>query len=256
MTTVTVAAAAAATVTVTVAAAAETVTVAAAAETVTVAAAAAAETVTVAAATWMSIYIPTIPHDVMLNGKSFGSVEDIKDFFENKLAIGNVKRVDLITKPRGNNQTISAFIHFNEWFTASDPLRDFMESNGGEYRCTGYFDYTTGENSTFYSKQNRSFDRFITFKINKNPIPEIAPMAASELNIHQLVNSLELARATIAENEARLAEQAKRIAELEEMLVVWGKITNGPMTNGPMTIAELSIDTMESTNYFNKSSYA
>ena len=206
-------------------------------------------TVTAAAATeqsWMSIYIPTIPHDVMLNGKSFGSVDDIKDFFENKLAIGNVKRVDLITKPRGNNQTVSAFIHFNEWFTASNGLREFMEKNGGEFRCTGYFDYTTGKNSGFYSKQNRSFDRFITFKINKNPIPEISPMAASELNIHQLVNSLELARVTIAENEARLAEQAKRIAELEALL---------PQTvdQGPMTIAELSVNP---TNYFNKSSYA
>jgi hypothetical protein len=217
-----------------------TATVTVAAATVTVAAAA---TVTVAAAsaqTWMSIYIPIIPHDVMLNGHSFGTVQDIEDFFKNKMVIGDVKRVDLITKPRGNNQTVSAFIHFNEWFAASDRLRDFMESNGGEFRCTGYFDYVTGENYSFYSKQNRSFDRFITFKINKNPIPEITPMAAAELNIHQLVNSLELARATIA-------EQAKRIAELEALL---------PQTadKGPMTIDELTVDPASYSNY-NRSSY-
>jgi hypothetical protein len=206
-------------------------------EAATVAAAAAAAA---SAQTWMSIYIPTIPHDVMLNGKSFGTVEDIEDFFKTKLAIGDVKRVDVITKPRGNNQTVSAFIHFNEWFTASDGLRDFMESNGGEFRCTGYFDYSSGKFSTFYSKQNRAFDRFITFKINKNPIPEITPMAAAELNIHQLVNSLELARATIA-------EQAKRIAELEALL---------PQTadKGQMTIDELTVDPVSYSNY-NRSSY-
>lgn len=210
-------------------------------------------TVTVAATvateqSWMSIYIPTIPHDIMLNGKSFGTVEDIKGFFETELAIGNVKRVDLITKPRGNNQTVSAFIHFSEWFTSSNRLRECMEKNGGEYRCTGYVDYTTGKNLGFYSKQNRSFERFITLKINKNPIPEISPMAAAELNIHQLVNSLELARATIAENEVRLAEQAKRIAELEALLPQ-------PIDQGPMTIAELSGDPANYVQY-NKSSYA
>jgi len=43
-------------------------------------------------------------------------------------------------------------------------------------------------------------------------------MEASELNIHQLVHSLELARETIANNEKLLAEQGARIAELEQLL--------------------------------------
>jgi hypothetical protein len=55
-------------------------------------------------------------------------------------------------------------------------------------------------------------------KINKTPIPEITPMDASDLNIHQLVHSLELARETIANNEKMIAEQTDRIAELEKML--------------------------------------
>jgi hypothetical protein len=55
-------------------------------------------------------------------------------------------------------------------------------------------------------------------KINKTPIPEIAPMDASDLNIHQLVHSLELARETIANNEKLIAEQNDRIAELEKLL--------------------------------------
>jgi hypothetical protein len=166
---------------------------------------------------WMSIYIPCIPHDLMLDGKSFATVEDLTVFFQEKMQVGSIKRIDLITKPRGNTNIIAAFVHFDEWFGYSTKLREYMITNG-DCKITGYFNPRTNISSKFYSSQNRAFERYLTFKINKNPIPEIAPMAAAELNVEQLVNSLELARETIAKNELLLSEQAARIAKLEEML--------------------------------------
>lgn len=189
--------------------------------------------------TWMSIYVPCIPHDLMLDGKSFSTIEDITEFFETKLCVGKVKRVDLITKPRGNTNILAAFVHFDCWYHTSNKMREFMEGPGNG-KC-GIIGYSKQENEDepvmhcrFYSSQNRSYSRYLTLKINKNPIPEITPMAASELNVHQLVHALEVARETIAQNEQRLAEQAKRIAELEQLLHMNDEISR------PMTIDELS----------------
>lgn len=185
---------------------------------------------------WMSIYLPCIPPDMMLDGKAFGTIEDVTDFFETELCVGKVKRVDLITKPRGQTNILAAFVHFDYWYQKSEKMREFMDGPGkGECRITGYF----------YSSQNRSLARYLTFKINTSPIPEIAPMQAAELNVHQLVHALEVARETMAQNEQRIAEQDKRIAELEALL-----------NNGPITIDELSIDLSRSEYMgYNKSSY-
>ena len=170
------------------------------------------------------MYVPCIPPDMMLDGKRFSTIEDVTDFFENKLCIGKVKRVDLITKPRGHTNILAAFVHFDCWYHTSEDMRKFMMGDGnGQCNIHGYFKRTNeddrGEHRNFYSSQNRSFGRYLTCKINTNPIPEIAPMLASELNIHQLVHALEVARETIAENEKRLEEQARRIAELEQEVV-------------------------------------
>ena len=167
---------------------------------------------------WMSIYIPTIPHDLMLDGKPFGTVEDFTEFFEEKRRFGKVKRVDLVTKPRGNCQVASAFIHFEEWYDSSKYFREIMTVNG-EYKCDSYVYFSPfSKVSTFYSSQNREFGRFITLKINKTPIREIEPMELSELNVHQLVDRLNTMCEQIKANEKIMAEQDARIKELESLL--------------------------------------
>ena len=170
--------------------------------------------------TWNSIYIPMIPTDLMLDDKPCNSIETLTDYFENKTCIGKVKRVDLITKPRGNYTVLAAFVQFEEWYPDSDKIRNHLNhpKSNGEFRLGGYYSKSSNRFVNFYSSQNSTYQRFITAKINKTPIPEIAPMEASELNIHQLVHSLELARETIANNEKLLAEQSARIAELEQLL--------------------------------------
>jgi len=170
--------------------------------------------------TWTSIYIPMIPQDIMLDDKTCANVDGLTDYFENKACIGKVKRVDLITKPRGNFTVLAAFVHFEQWYPDSDKIRNHLNhpKSNGEFRLGGYFDKSANRFVNFYSSQNRTYQRFLPVKINKTPIPEIKPMEASELNIHQLVHSLELARETIANNEKLLAEQSARIAELEQLL--------------------------------------
>lgn len=172
--------------------------------------------------TWNSIYIPTIPQDIMLENKSCATIEVITDYFENKACFGKVKRVDLITKPRGNYNVLAAFIHFDEWYSDSDKLRNHLNhpKTNGEFKLGGYYNKVLNKYVSFYSSQNTLYQRFLSVKINKTPIQEVAPMEASELNIHQLVHSLELARETIANNEKLIEEQAARIAELEKMMSV------------------------------------
>jgi hypothetical protein len=170
--------------------------------------------------TWNSIYIPTIPQDLMIDDISCTTVDGLTNYFENKICVGKVRRVDLITKPRGNYTLLAAFIHFDEWFPESDKMRNHLNhpKTNGEFKLGGYFSKSLNHFVNFYSSQNSSFHRFLCVKINKTPIPEIAPMDASDLNIHQLVHSLELARETIANNEKLIAEQNDRIAELEKLL--------------------------------------
>lgn len=222
--------------------------------------------------TWMSIYVPCIPPDMMLDGKAFATVEDVTDFFENKLCIGKVKRVDLITKPRGQTHILASFVHFDCWYRNSEKMREFMDGPGnGECKLYGYSKQSgedePAEHSGFYSSQNRKFGRYLTCKINKSPIPEIEPMAAAELNVHQLVHALEVARETMAQNEKLLAEQTRRIAELEAILYKCedsGPIVadSGPIVadSSPITIDELATPDIDvSGNEYmrhNKSSYA
>jgi hypothetical protein len=171
-------------------------------------------------ASWNSIYIPTIPQDISIAGKSYATIEALTDFFENKAAYGKVKRVDLITKPRGNYTVLAAFVHFDEWYPESNRMRDHLNhpNTNGEFRLGGYYDNELDSFMSFCGGQKNMLARFLTIKINKTPIPEVSPMEASELNIHQLVHSVELARETIANNEKLIAEQAARIAELEQLL--------------------------------------
>jgi hypothetical protein len=86
----------------------------------------------------------------------------------------------------------------------------------------------------------------LTFKINTSPIPEIAPMQAAELNVHQLVHALEVARETMAQNEQRIAEQDKRIAELEALI-------RGD--KGPIVTDEGQAPSSSEYMGYNKSSY-
>ena len=201
---------------------------------------------------WMSIYVPCIPHDMMLDGKAFGTIKDVTDFFdETKLCLGKVKRVDLITKPRGQTNILAAFVHFDCWYRTSDKIREFMEGPGnGECKLFGYSKQINEdapiEHSGFYSSQNRSFGRYLTFKINTSPIPEITPMQAAELNVHQLVHALEVARETMAQNEQRIAEQDKRIAELEALIRV---------DEGPIVTDEGQAPSSSEYMGYNKSSY-
>ncbi len=154
--------------------------------------------------TFTSIYIPNLPEDLMLSGRSISYASDWKYFFEIQFPLGVVKRVDIATRPHRSGRHIRcAFVHFEQWNSPfSDEIR-WQMANNSDLRL-----YGPHEQARFYSATNSAFDRFITLKVNKAPIAEVSALEAEQMNIHQLVDNYKRL-------EAKLAEKDTKIAELE-----------------------------------------
>jgi hypothetical protein len=162
-----------------------------------------------------SLYIPTLSSDLMLNGKPFCTEEAIKHFFENLYLFGKVSRVDIATRPVSSGTHMKcAFVHFEEWYAYGERYRGALLSSEGTlrfYDAAFYNDDGTGQRHRFYSPSTGQY-RFIVVKINRTPIPEIAPLAAEQMNVHQLVDNYKRLEKKLAEMEAKLAE-ATTLAE-------------------------------------------
>jgi hypothetical protein len=116
----------------------------------------------------------------MLSGRSISNASEWKYFFEIQFPMGVVKRVDIATRPhRGGGHIRCAFVHFEQWNSPfSDGIR-WQMANNSDLRL-----YGPHEQARFYSATNRSFERFITLKVNKAPIAEVSALEAEQMNIH------------------------------------------------------------------------
>ena len=159
---------------------------------------------------FMSIYIPNLPEDLMLNGRHVTNESELKYFFEMQFPLGIVKRVDIATRPhRTGSHVRCAFIHFEKWHTFADTIRITLV-NKGEIRLYGPY-----PNCNFYSSTNRSFERFITLKINMAPIVEVPALEVENMNVHQLVDNYRRIEKQLAEQTKLADDRLRRICELE-----------------------------------------
>ena len=176
---------------------------------------------------WSSIYIPIIPSDLALdrsesdNSFDLQSEEGLKKFFETKLRMGEVSRIDFVSRSLQDSETAvrSAYVHFKLWIDTpfARNVRELIESSG-EFRLKGYYD------STEFKRFSKN--RFLVFKMNRSPIPEANP----EANVHQLA-------ARNKELEERVAELEAKIRQLEEEKNTADMVSD----KGPMTMEELMV---------------
>lgn len=157
---------------------------------------------------WSSIYIPVLPKDIATASKSnedFQTEEGLKQFFETVLKIGEVSRIDFVSRSLQDSSAStvrSAYIHFKTWLDSNvtRTVRQQIECSG-EYRLKGYIENINDKHEYKSFKNNR----FLVLKMNKTPIPEANP----EANIHQLA-------ARNKELEDRVAELEAKIRQLED----------------------------------------
>ena len=184
---------------------------------------------------WKSIYMPVLPGDLAMdNGDvKYSDEASLAAFFEDELKIGQVSRVDFVSRTIPGQETTvrSAYIHFDHWYdnNVSKTVRKSVNARG-EFVCHGYY------NGFDFCKFDRN--RFITFKVNYKPIPT----ADASLNIHQLAAAKEAL-------EKRVAELEAKNAELEELVVFFKGVANDSgliemdiepsVNNKPMTMDEL-----------------
>ena len=154
---------------------------------------------------------------MLLEGKPFESEEDIKDFLKNKLKIGEVSRIDFITKMVNNEPVRQAYIHMSNWYDNEDThiIRNMIDTNGST-NITGYAIYPPAFNYTqrpitvpFTSNAFTRKAPFIKFKVNWNVIPSVD----EELNVHQLV-------AKAKKQQEIIDEQARIIKELNQTITL------------------------------------
>ena len=161
-----------------------------------------------------SLYIPTLSSDLTLNGKPFCTQEAIKHFFQNQYLFGKVSRVDIATRPVSSGTHMKcAFVHFEKWSEYGQRYKEALLSEGTlRFHDAGFYN-TDGiwEKHRFYSPSTGQY-RYIVVKINRTPIPEIAPLAAEQMNVHQLVDNYNRLEKKLAEMEAKLTE-ATTLAE-------------------------------------------
>jgi hypothetical protein len=178
---------------------------------------------------WMSIYVPMIPDNMLVStGNGFTSFgpSDLQWCIEDKLRLGKVKRVDFVTRQQDDRAIQSAFVHFESWYDLpyAAKVRDAMNADGS-YRQKGYLD-----NGAFVSfvafGDDGPVPRFLTFKINHKPIPEVKP----EMNIEQYAAANDRLSKAVAEKDAK-------IAELEAAMAQFACGVDG---KGPMSLQELA----------------
>jgi hypothetical protein len=163
---------------------------------------------------WSSIYIPVIPSDLAFDERTLDAydlqTEDgLKRFFETKMCLGTVSRVDFVTKTIADSTSTvrSAYIHFDSWadIPTSHHVRQQIDC-GGEFFVKGHY-----EGFEFFRFRNR---RFMVLKVNRSPIPEANP----EANVHQLA-------ARNAELETKVVELEAQVADLKSKLIAFDEMT-------------------------------
>jgi len=161
---------------------------------------------------WKSLYIPFLPKDMLLDGEPLFDEASMKNYFEEKVQIGKVSRVDYVSKTQPNGTTkLSAFVHFEYWFETAVEFINYITENQ-EVKFTGY---NSNNWNSITSSSNRNVIRFFSVRINKTPIPEVK---APELNIHQLIASNQFMEKLIEEQKAKMEEMEAEIAQLKSKI--------------------------------------
>jgi len=143
---------------------------------------------------WTSIYIPVVPSDLQLypEDSKYSIEEKLSELFQNRMRIGEVSRVDVVTKTNADNQQTScAYVHFHMWYNtrSAHVIRDTIAENG-EFFCNGFYD------GVRFLKFERN--RYITLKVNTKP------MSAEDKRLE----------------DSEIAILKARVAELEKMVTV------------------------------------
>lgn len=156
---------------------------------------------------------------MVLDGEQLFDETSMKNYFEEKVKLGKVSRVDYVSKSQPNGTTkISAFIHFEYWFETSLEFINYITQNQ-EVKLSGY---NSNKWYSITSSSNRNVSRFFSVRINKTPIPEVK---APELNIHQLIASNQFMEKLIEEQKAKLEQMEAEIAELKMKMDFKNEIT-------------------------------
>jgi hypothetical protein len=81
---------------------------------------------------WKSLYLKMWPDNVIADGRSIDTKEDLKWLIEDVLRIGRVERIDEVVKDmRNGNTNRSAFIHFVMWDSKYGlETREEIDTNG------------------------------------------------------------------------------------------------------------------------------
>jgi len=166
---------------------------------------------------WTSIYIPVITEDLTMDNGDvrLNDEDELTAFFEDKLKVGKVSRIDFMSKAVPNSDRVAkcAYVHFDQWYDNNTAkLVRKVISDKGEFSCNGFYD---GFEFCRFDK-----NRYINLKVNHKPIPAVT----EDMNVHQLaarVKILEEQNARLEEQNARLEEQNARLEEqnarLEEL---------------------------------------
>jgi hypothetical protein len=162
-----------------------------------------------------SLYIPVLPKDMSLDGEHLFDEASLKNYFEEKLQLGKVNRIDYVEKKLPNNGTnISAFVHFDMWYeTAENMLYDLKEES--EIRLNGYWRPNRSQYINIRSINNVALQRYFAVRINKTPIPEVK---VPELNIHQLIASNKFMENLIEEQKIKMEAMEEKIRILTSLL--------------------------------------
>ena len=157
---------------------------------------------------WTSIYIPVITEDLTMDNGDvrLNDEDELAAFFEDKLKVGKVSRIDFMSKPVPNSDRVAkcAYVHFDQWYdNHTAKLVRKVISDKGEFSCNGFYD---GFEFCRFDK-----NRYINLKVNHKPIPT----ATADMNVHQLTARVKV----LEEQNARLEEQNARLEEQNAELV-------------------------------------
>jgi hypothetical protein len=191
-----------------------------------------------------SLYIPVLPKDMSLDGEHLFDEASLRSYFEEKIQLGKVNRIDYVEKKLPNNGTnISAFVHFDMWYeTAKNMLYELKEDS--EIRLHGYWTPNRRQYINIRSTNNIVLHRYISVRINRTPIPDVK---VPELNIHQLIASNKFMENLIEEQKIKMEAMEDKIRILTSLLQLSEESKNEIME--PLTLKDLdnSIEYEEST---------
>lgn len=187
--------------------------------------------------TFKSLYIPLLPKDMSLDGEHLFSEAALTNYFEEKIQLGKVNRIDYVEKKLPNNGTnISAFVHFDMWYeTSENMLYDLKEES--EIRLNGYWTPNRRQYINIRSMNNLALHRYFAVRINRTPIPEVK---VPELNIHQLIASNKFMENLIEEQKIKMEAMEDKIRILTSMLHISEEYKTEMME--PLTMKDLDIE--------------